>query len=214
MPGLGTRRGAAHRNNLGAGVDFAPGATIYGPDKPAEHIYLLRAGGVQLCSGREAVIDYLVPGDFFGEQCLQTGSGRPQLARSLSPIEVSIFARSELLDRVRKDRRFARRLLTNMAVRMYRLEQTIRDFVAAPAEYRLARLLLRFAPSRATSGWVKLRFSPSNSDLARTVGTTRSRVAHFMSRFQRLGWLRRRPDLWVDYEALRHFVESRYPETE
>jgi hypothetical protein len=53
-----------------------------------------------------------------------------------------------------------------------------------------------------------LRFSPSNSELAKTVGTTRSRIAHFMRHFQQLGWLSRRPELWVRPEGLRGFLQS------
>jgi hypothetical protein len=47
-----------------------------------------------------------------------------------------------------------------------------------------------------------LEFSPTNTEIAKTIGSTRWQVAHFMRHFQQLGWLERRPDLWVHCETL------------
>jgi CRP-like cAMP-binding protein len=189
-------------------MQLPAGTTVFDPDHPPRGVLLLRAGRIQIWSGRDAVIDHLVPGDFFGEQRLLGRSERNQVARTLSPVKISIYGQRQFRKRLREDRRFVLRFLRNIAVRMDRLEQTICDFVAAPAESRLARLLFRFAPARPTSEWVRLLFSPSNSALAKAIGTTRWRIAHFMSRFQQQGWLRRRPDLWVRYESLLELVES------
>ena len=117
------------------------------------------------------------------------------------------FRKSEILDAVVRDRRFALRLLKNLALRLDGHEQALRLFVAERAERRLARLLLRLAPVRPASGWVPLRFSPSNPELARTIGSTRWRISHFMGRFQQLGWLQRRPGLWIHREGLQEFLE-------
>lgn len=192
----------------GVSVIFPMGARLYDANRAAGRVYLLRSGGAQLASGRGAIVDYLSPGDFFGEKCLLGDRCESQVAKSLSRVEVSAFRKTELLDRLQHDRRFAIRLLKNLARRLDRYEQTIQDSVTEQAERRLARLLLRFLPAGPADGWVRLRFSPSNAELAKTIGTTRSRIAHFMGRFQRLGWLDRRPDLWVRSEGLREFLQA------
>jgi CRP/FNR family cyclic AMP-dependent transcriptional regulator len=161
-----------------------------------------------IACGREAIVDYLTPGNFFGEQCLLGPRHRGQIATSLSPVQVLAFRKSELLDLLQKDRRFALRLLKNFALRLDRYEQIIRDSVAEGAERRLARLLFRFMPPRSGSGWVRLQFNPSNPELAKTIGTTRWRIAHFMQKFHGMGWLDRRPDLWVRTEGIREFLQS------
>ncbi|HUI77589.1 MAG TPA: Crp/Fnr family transcriptional regulator [Bryobacteraceae bacterium] len=186
--------------------DFPAKTKIFDLDRPSRNIYLLRSGRVQLARGREAILDYLKPGNFFGEQCLLGPRGQGQIAKTLSPVRVSTFRRADLLDHVQKDRRFSLRLLKNLALRLNRYEESLRDSVTERAERRLARLLFRFLPARAHSGWVRLEFSPSNAELARTIGSTRWRVAHFMGRFQQLGWLDRRPDLWVRVEGIREFL--------
>lgn len=188
--------------------DFPAKAKLFDLDRAPRRVYLLRSGRVQLARGNEAIVDYLRAGNFFGEQCLLGPWHRDQIATSLSPVQVLAFRRSELLDLVQKDRRFALRLLKNLALRLNRHEQSIRDFVAEGAERRLARLLFRFIPARAGSGWVRLQFSPTNSELAKTIGTTRWRTAHFMRKFRQLGWLDRQPELWVRTEGIREFLQS------
>jgi hypothetical protein len=168
----------------------------------------LGSGQVQLSSGRGVIVDYLGKQDFFGEKALLPPKAGGQIAKSISDVEVSRFSKSQLLDRVQHDRRFATRLLKNLALRLDRYEQIIEDLVAEPAERRLARLLFRFLPLRAITGWAPLRFSPSNSELAKTIRSTRWRVAHFMRQFQQLGWLERRPELWARCEGLREFLAS------
>ena len=187
-------------------VHFSAGTNVFDVDHPCSRIYLLRIGRVRLSRGREAVLAHLNPGTFFGEECLLSPRQRCQSAQCISPITVSSFRVSELLDRVQHDRRFALRLLKNLALRLDRCGQTIWDFVTEPAERRLARLLLRLAPGRPAFGWVRLLFSPTNAELARTIGTTRGRISYFLRHFRQLGWLERRPELWIRREDLREFL--------
>jgi CRP/FNR family transcriptional regulator, cyclic AMP receptor protein len=207
MPGFSIHRGAGRKGDAGGSLDFPKGTRLFDSNHPPRRVYLLRSGQIQLASGREAIVDYLAPNDFFGEKCLLSRQRGDQVAKSLTPVRVSAFGRKELADLMQHDGRFALRLVKNLAVRLDRHEERIRDFVTERAERRLARLLLSFLPARAATGWVRLRFSPSNAELAKTIGTTRSQVAHFMQRFQHLGWLSRRPDLWVHCEGIRESLE-------
>lgn len=207
MPDLTHRRKGFTRKEIGGSLEFPAGAILFDSHHPCRRVYLLRSGQVQLKGERGAIVDYISSGDFFGEKSLLNSNGAGLEAKSLSPIEVSAFRKSEVFNRVQGDPRFAARLLNSLARRLERYEQTIQDSVVEHAERRLALLLWRFLPTRPAGGWVRLRFSPSNSELARTIGSTRWRVAHFMSRFQGMGWLERRPDLWVSRERLAEFLE-------
>jgi CRP/FNR family cyclic AMP-dependent transcriptional regulator len=194
------------RGNPEAINEFPARTNLFDLDHPSRCIYFLRAGRVRLSHGRETVLAHLTPGNFFGEECLLKPNQRFQVARSLSPVAVFSFRPSELLDRVQQDRRFALRLLNNLTLRLNRYEQIIRDFVTEPAERRVALLLFRLAPARPSSGWAPLRFSPSNAELARTIGTTRARISHFLKHFRQMGWLERRPELWIRREGLQQFL--------
>ena len=192
----------------GKSTDFPAGIALFDIDHPPRYIYLLRSGRIYLVNTCGAIVDYLAPGNFLGEKCLLGSRFQDQIAASRSPVHVQSFRKSELLDLIQQDRRFALRLLKSMALRLDRYEQSLADFVAERIEGRLARLLSRLAPAKPRSGWVRLQFSPSNSELARTIGTTRWQISHYMHRFQQLGWLQRRPSLWVHLEGLQEFLES------
>jgi CRP/FNR family cyclic AMP-dependent transcriptional regulator len=194
------------REKAGGIIRFPAGAKLFSQRPP--RIYFLRGGRVRLFSDGEVILEHLSPGDFFGETSLLPRRQQCEAAKSLSAVTVSAFRTSQLLDRVQGDRRFARRLLRNLAARLNRRREAIRDLIAEPAERRLAWLLFRLAPSRPGCGWVRLRFTLSNSELAKTIGTTRARIAHFMQHFRQLGWLERRPELWVQREGLRAFLEQ------
>ncbi|HEY1261924.1 MAG TPA: Crp/Fnr family transcriptional regulator [Terriglobales bacterium] len=187
---------------------FPPHTKLFDLERPPRRIYLLRSGHVLLACGRSAIVDYLRPGEFFGEQSLLGPRYRYQIATCLTPVQVSTYRKSDLLNLLQKDRGFATRMLKSCALRMNRYEGRIREFVTERAERRLLLLLFRFVPPRANSGWVRLEFSPTNTEIAKTIRSTRWQVAHFMRHFQQLGWLDRRPDLWVRPEGLRIFLES------
>jgi CRP/FNR family transcriptional regulator, cyclic AMP receptor protein len=188
-------------------IDFPAGIALFDSGHPPRRIYLLRSGRIFLVNSRGAIVDYLAPGNFFGEKCLLGSRYQDQIATSRSPVQVQAFRKSELLDLAQQDRRFTLRLLKNLALRLDRCEQALADFVVERIERRLARLLSRLAPARPRSGWVRLQFSPSNAELARTIGTTRWQISHYMRRFQQLGWLQRRSGLWIHREGLNEFLE-------
>lgn len=181
---------------------FAEGTILFDSGHPCRRVYLLRSGYVQLLSGREAVLDLLVPGTFFGQQSLLPAARAAVIAKAVSPATASVFAKSEVLRRMSEDRRFALALLKSLVRRLDGYEEKIRDFVVEPAQTRLVRLLLRLAPPRPAQGWVRLPCPLSNPDLARMIGTTRERVSHFLNDLQRRGWVRREQTLWIQREGL------------
>ncbi len=208
MHDIRQRRKLTRPKEGGRLLAFPARARLFDSAHPCSRVYLLRSGQVQLDADRGAIVEYLGRGDFFGEQCLLGKNGSRLRAKCLSPVEVSAFRKSELLACVQQDRRFAARLFSSLARRLERYVQTVQDAILEKAERRLVLLLYRFLPNRPVSGWVALRVSPSNSELARTIGSTRWRIAHFMGHFQRLGWLQRRPELWVLREGVQAFLDS------
>jgi CRP/FNR family transcriptional regulator, cyclic AMP receptor protein len=188
-------------------VPFPAGTKLFDREHPCRKIYLLRSGRVQLWSDHEAILDLLARGDSVGEKYLLASHRVHQVAKTLSPTKAIVFPKAEFFERLRRDPRFARQIVKNLALRLDRYEDTIRDFVTQPAEQRLARALLRLAPSRPASGWVRLPWDPTNPELAKIVGTTRWRVSHFLNRFQQLGWLRRQEGLWVQREGLQAYLQ-------
>jgi CRP/FNR family transcriptional regulator, cyclic AMP receptor protein len=189
------------------GAVLAPAGTIlFDPDHPSRRMYQVKSGLVQLSSDSETIIDHLGPGSFFGEKFLLSRPRSGQIAEAVSPSRVESFGRDKLLTRVQRDHRFAVQLLRNLAHRIDRNEQTIRDFAKEPAARRLVLFLSRMLPPRSPGGWVRLPWNPTNPELARRIGTTRWRISRLLNQFQRLGWLRRENGLWVRREGLDGFL--------
>ena len=138
---------------------------------------------------------------------LTTDNGK-QAATALSPVEAIAYRKADLLAEWRRDPASALRLVKDLVMRLERYEELICDLVVEKTDIRLARLLLRMAPERPATGWVRLPIPFSNVELAQMVGTTRWRVSHLLSRFQRLGWLRRERDLWLQREGILEYLAA------
>lgn len=208
LPGKVARR-TRKRLPSGSVQQFPARAILFDSAHPTARVFLVRSGWVQLLSGDNAIVDCLGPGSIIGERSFLGRPANNLSARALTCVRVTAFDRSQLLDRLQIDRRFALRLLKAFAARTHRYEQAIADFIADPAEIRLARLLARSLPPRPASGWVRLPYELSHRALAKTIGTSRWRIALFMRRFRESGWLRRDDGLWIDRSALARFLNER-----
>jgi CRP-like cAMP-binding protein len=84
---------------------------------------------------------------------------------------------------------FARLFISYLASRVGRIGEDLLDQHFSSSEQRLARVLVRLAhlgdgrkPEPAIS-------AVSQDTLAQMVGTTRSRISHFMNKFRKLGYI-------------------------
>ena len=200
-------RGRKKPVTKGRSVSFSEGADLYNTEKQhPRQIYLLKAGQVRLAGSNGVIFDHLKRGSFIGEKSLLPAALGNHTATALSHVEALAFRKSELVAAWRQDPDFALRLVKDLTMRLDRYEELICDLVTEQAEVRLARLLLRTAPNRSGSGWVRLPFRFTNVELAKMVGTTRWRISHLLNRFQRLGWLRREEQLWLRIDGVLEYL--------
>ncbi len=202
------RSGGRSQNGKGRMLRLSAGTVSFDVKRPCRWVQRLHSGRVRLLSDSNAILEHLEPGDFFCETSLCKPRWGGQIALALSQVEIAVFRKAELLNRIQQDRRFAWAVLKNLACRLQRYQKAVNDFVTEPAERRLAFLLARLAPTRTASGWVRLPFGLTNAELAKMIGTTRGRVSYFLNGFERLGWLRRGEGWRLDQEGLRDFLQS------
>jgi CRP-like cAMP-binding protein len=190
----------------GQAVSFPAGADLFDLNHYPRQIYLLHAGEVRLAGSNGVIFDHLKRGCFFGEKALLGSQSGKHSATALSPVEAVAFRKSDLIAEWRKDPNFALRLVKDLTLRLDRYEQLISDLITEKTEIRLARALLREAPARPGSGWVRLPIGFTNVELAQMVGSTRWRISHLLNRFHRLGWLRRDHGLWIEREGILQYL--------
>ena len=157
----------------------------------ADAVFYLQVGKVKLTvvspHGKEAVIAILEPGSFFGEGCL---AGQPVHLATATTVEAARIVRIDkpsMLRLLQDDRTFSALFLGYMLARNVRIQEDLVDQLFNSSEKRLARVLLLMAHFGKEGKPEEVIAKISQETLAEMIGTTRSRVSFFMTRFKKMG---------------------------
>lgn len=172
---------------------FVRGAVVFAQGEPADTIYFLQKGTVQLSvlssTGKEAVVALIAAGDFFGEGCLAGQPQRMATAKAVSSTVTLRIPKAEMVKTLREHHEFSDRFIAHMLARNIRVEADLVDQLFNSTEKRLARTLLLLARYGNEDTTNRTLPRLSQETLAEMVGTTRSRVNFFMNKFRRLGYI-------------------------
>lgn len=169
------------------------GEFVFRQGEAADAIFLIVRGGIRLSvtapNGKEATVALLGPEDWFGEQCLSEPRLRTVSARAVSETEVNKIMAATISPLLEQDGQLAKFILSRMIARLARYEESLVYHIVSNSERRLARTLLQLAKYEGKSTQPKVIEDVSQELLAEMVGTTRSRVNGFMTKFRRLGYI-------------------------
>jgi CRP/FNR family transcriptional regulator, cyclic AMP receptor protein len=128
-------------------------------------------------------------GEFFGEGCLAGQASRMATAVAMTDCTLDKIEKS-LMSRILHEQHDVSELFVNhLLLRNIRYEADLVDQLFNSSEKRLARILLLLAHFGKESR-AEIVVPRINQDtLAQMVGTTRSRVSHFMNKFRKLGFI-------------------------
>jgi CRP-like cAMP-binding protein len=167
------------------------GETIFSQGDSADAIYFVQTGRVKVSAlssaGKEAVLAVVGPHGFFGEECLVDESLRMSSATTLEPSKVFQVEKRTMLRALHAQPDLSERFIAFLLKRNIDLEEDLCDQLFNPSEKRLARVLLKLVRLREYEGATDAtipRFS--HETLAEMVGTTRSRITHFMNKFRKM----------------------------
>jgi len=166
---------------------------LFSQGDAADAVFYIQSGKVRLTvvstRGKEAVIGVLGRGSFFGEGCLAGQPLRMSTAMSIEPSSVIRVGKSTMVRVLHRDPAFAELFIAYLLSRNVRIEEDLVDQLFNSAEKRLARILLLLARFGKESRPETVIPEVSQETLAAMVGTTRSRVSHFMNRFRKMGFI-------------------------
>jgi CRP-like cAMP-binding protein len=145
--------------------------------------------------GREAVVAMLGPGDFFDEGCLAGLPIQMGTATAISLSTILVVEKNEMMTPLRRQHALSDRFISHMLSRNVRIEQDLIDQLFNSSEKRLARALLLLARYGKQDKPHQVVPKISQETLSEMVGTTRSRVNFFMSKFKKLGFIEYNGDL-------------------
>ncbi|MDP2735451.1 MAG: Crp/Fnr family transcriptional regulator, partial [bacterium] len=174
-------------------LEYGANRNIFMQGQPADSLFFLLRGKVKLSvtssDGKEAIVATLDSGEFFGEGCL---AGQPLRMATAISVEDCTLARVEkpmMARMLHEEQGLAEMFVTHLLSRNIRYEADLVDQLFNPSEKRLARILLLLSHFGKESKTETVVPGINQENLAQMVGTTRSRVSHFMNKFRKLGFI-------------------------
>jgi CRP-like cAMP-binding protein len=166
---------------------------VFAQGDPADLVYYLQKGRVKLTvvskQGKEAVVGLVNPDMFFGEGCLAGQQLRMSTATATEEATILGIRKKDMMRLLRTDAKFSELFMTYLLSRNIRFEEDLVDQLFNSSEKRLARILLLLAHFGKEGKQEPVVPKISQEILAGMIGTTRSRVSHFMNKFRKLGFI-------------------------
>jgi CRP/FNR family cyclic AMP-dependent transcriptional regulator len=193
-------------------TSIARDETIFSQGDRADGVYFIQTGRVKVSvvssTGKEAVLAMLGPHDCFGGESLVGKPLRLNTATTLESATLYQVEKRAMLRALRSQPDLSAKFIGCLLKRNNDLEEDLADQLFNHSEKRLARVLLKLA--RLPEHQIVLDVpmpALSHEILAEMVGTTRSRITHFMNKFRKMGLIEynghaRGTDLTVRTERL------------
>jgi len=174
-------------------LEYGANRNIFLQGDPADSVFYLRQGKVKLSvtsqQGKEAIVAVLGAGDFFGEGCLAGQSLRIAAAISVTDCTLMKINKQIMTRMLHEQHNISELFVTHLLSRNIRFEGDLVDQLFNSSEKRLARILLLLARFGKESKTETVLPRVNQEHLSQMVGTTRSRVSHFMNKFKKLGFI-------------------------
>jgi CRP/FNR family cyclic AMP-dependent transcriptional regulator len=171
----------------------APKAIIFAQGGPADAVFYIKSGKVKVTvvskQGKEAVVAILGTDEFVGEGCLIGQPKRLATATAMTDCETMRVEMLEIHRVLRDEPAFSQMFISHILARNARVEADLVDQLFNSTEKRLARVLLLLANFGKEGRPEPIVAKISQETLAEMIGTTRSRVSHFMNKFRQLGFI-------------------------
>jgi CRP/FNR family cyclic AMP-dependent transcriptional regulator len=194
-------------------LHFGKDEKVFSQGDRAEAIYFIQAGKVKITVvstvGNEAVLAIVGPRGFLGEGCLVGQTLRIGTAIAIQSSTLYRIERRSMLRSLHGQPELSGKFIGSLLARNLNLEEALCDQLFNHSEKRLARVLLKLARFGLRDVLPTARMPRiSHATLAEMIGTTRSRVTHFMNKFRKLGLIdyKRNEEIIVRAELLTDVV--------
>jgi CRP/FNR family transcriptional regulator, cyclic AMP receptor protein len=166
---------------------------VFAQGDPANSVFYINEGKVKITviseQGKEAVVAILGANEFCGEGCLAGQPRRMATATAMTDCEIMRVEKQAMMRLLRHDPAFSEIFIFHLLARTTRVEEDLVDQLFNSSEKRLARALLLLANFGKGDIPQPILGKVSQETLAEMIGTTRSRVSHFMNKFRQLGFI-------------------------
>src|ERR1044071_9490072 len=174
-------------------ANYSKDQTVFLQGDPADAVFYIQKGKVKVTvvseQGKEAIVAFLGTDEFFGEACLAGQALRITTVTAIADSIIMRLEKADLVNVIHKEPAFSEMFIAHLLARTIRVEADLVDQLFNSSEKRLARLLLLLANFGKEGKPEPIITNLSQEVLAEMIGTTRSRVSHFMNKFRKLGFI-------------------------
>jgi CRP/FNR family transcriptional regulator, cyclic AMP receptor protein len=174
-----------------AKLTLAKDDNVFTQGEVANTVYYIQSGKVKVTvtskQNKEAVVGILGPGQFFGEGCLNGHPLRIATTTAIEPCVITSISKSAMQAALHDHPKFSELFVAYLLTRNSRIEEDLIDQLFNSSERRLARMLLLLSQFGKEGTPQLIKPNITQETLADMIGTTRSRVSHFMNKFRKLG---------------------------
>ena len=189
---------------------------IFAQGDAADAVFYIKKGRVKVTvvskQGKEAVVAILGMDEFVGEGCLIGQPKRLATASAMTDCVIMRVDKAEIRRVLQEEPAFSQMFVSHILARNARIEEDLVDQLFNSSEKRLARALLLLANFGKDGKPERIIAKVSQETLAEMIGTTRSRVSHFMNKFRQMGFIDYNGHLEV-HSSLLSVVLSALPPT-
>ena len=172
-------------------ADYRKDQIVFRQGDPSDAVFYIQSGKAKKTvvseQGKEAVVALLDAGDFCGEGCLAGEALRLSTVSALTKCVIARISKADITQVIHEEPAFAELFISHLLARNSRVEEDLVDQLFNSSEKRLARVLLLLANFGKEGRPEPVIAKISQETLAEMIGTTRSRVSHFMNKFRQLG---------------------------
>jgi CRP/FNR family transcriptional regulator, cyclic AMP receptor protein len=166
---------------------------IFAQGDAADAVFYIKKGKIKVTvvstHGKEAVVALLGVDEFLGEGCLIGQPKRLATATAMTECVIMRVDKVEILRVLQDEPAFSHMFISHILARNARVEEDLVDQLFNSTEKRLARMLLLLANFGKEGRPEPIIAKISQETLAEMIGTTRSRVSHFMNKFRQMGFI-------------------------
>jgi len=171
--------------------DYRKDQIVYRQGEAADSVFYIQSGKVKATvvwsRGRKPWSHFSEPTIFFGEGCLAGQPLRLSTVSAMTQCVIVRIAKADITRVIHDEPAFAELFISHLLARNSRVEEDLVDLLFNSSEKRLARILLLLANFGKEGRPDPIIAKISQETLAEMIGTTRSRVSHFMNKFRELG---------------------------
>jgi CRP/FNR family cyclic AMP-dependent transcriptional regulator len=174
-------------------MSFRKGQVIFAQGDPADAVFVIQTGTVRLSArsqgGKQATLDILGNQDLVGKGSIAGQPIRTASASALTDCNLLRIESKAMMLALAREVTLSNTFCAYVLARNMRYQQDLVDQRCNTSEKRLARVLLMLSHFDGQSSHQVVVARINHAILAEMVGTTRSRICHFMKKFKDAGFI-------------------------